>query len=153
MAIPENDKRVVADLLSSWSSPPSDENLNLQLRNDLHFFAKTTGLSYTVRCQLTNVTMLHRGDTGKQDYAGNIYMNRPGLDSSLSSIALTFPHDSTSPSGSFESVLRTFLRLQSMKTTTDVALLGLTSPSNSQIGMTPGKVRRAQGIYTPTIPL
>ena len=38
------------------------------------------------------------------------------------------------PSRSFESAIRTFLHLRSTKTTTDIILLGLTSPYDSTIG-------------------
>ena len=42
--------------------------------------------------------------------------------------------DSVSPPNAFESALSTFLQLKKLKTTTDVILLGLTSPWDSSIG-------------------
>lgn len=64
---------------------------------------------------------------------GNIYITRPGLDPSLSAIALAFPLDAaaSSSSASFTTALHVFRGLQCVEMKIDVTLLGWSSPSPS----------------------
>ena len=68
----------------------------------------------------------------QQDNIGNLYITRAGSDPTLSSIALSFPVDSSTPS--FSSALRTFLQLRESSHSCDISLLGWSSPGGSDIG-------------------